>query len=395
MRHTLLLIIAASLLVAGCDKEKTTPITSANVSIDDISMNEGNGGTSNMEFTVKLSTALSQEASVKVTTKDGFAKAAEDYQALNQVIVFKAGETVKKVNVTIVADDLKEGIDEFQVLLSDAVNCNIFDGIGLGVINNDDTKIPVTSQGYTTPESYPGKTLVWSDEFNASSLNTQDWGFDVGTGCPNVCGWGNNELQYYTPGDNLSFSQGNMIIEARKEQMGGKNYTSTRLLSMGKKEFKFGRIDIRAKLPRGQGIWPAFWMLGSNFKSVGWPACGEIDIMEFLGHEEKRVHSTIHYRVGNNPRNSTASLLNDTPLPDEYHVYSLDWQQDKIRMFIDDKLITEFNPLNISGLGSGHPFNEPFFFIFNIAVGGNWPGSPNATTYFPQWLYVDYIRVFQ
>lgn len=392
MKKTLFTIFAIGFLFVACDKEKTSPITTANISINDISMNEGTGGTSNMEFTLTLSSALSQEASVKVTTKDGFAKAVEDYQALNEVVIFKAGETVKKVNVTIVADDLKEGIDEFQVLLSDAVNCNIFDGIGLGVINNDDTKIPVTNQGYTSPESYPGKTLVWSDEFNGGSLNGQDWGFDVGTGCPN-CGWGNNELQYYTPGDNLSFSQGNMIIEARKEQMGGKNYTSTRLLSMGKREFKFGRIDIRAKLPRGQGIWPAFWMLGSNFKSVGWPSCGEIDIMEFLGHDEKRVHSTIHYKFGNNARNTTASLLNDTPLPDEYHVYSLDWQQDKIRMLIDDKFIAEFNPVNL--VGAGHPFNEPFFFIINIAVGGNWPGSPNATTYFPQWLYVDYIRVFQ
>lgn len=392
MKKTLFTIFTIGLLFVACDKEKTTPITAANISIDDISMNEGNGGTNNMEFTLTLSSALSQEASVKVTTKDGFAKAVEDYQALNQVVVFKAGETVKKVSVVIVADDLKEGVDEFQVLLSDAVNCNIFDGIGLGVINNDDTKIPVTNQGYTSPDSYAGKTLVWSDEFNANALNTNDWGFDVGDGCPN-CGWGNNELQYYTPGDNLSFSQGNMIIEARKEQMGGKNYTSTRLLSLGKKEFKFGRIDIRAKLPKGQGIWPAFWMLGSNFRSVGWPSCGEIDIMEFLGHDEKRVHSTIHYKFGNNPRNTTASLLNETPLPDEYHVYSLDWQQDKMRMLIDDKLIAEFNPVNI--VGAGHPFNESFFFIINMAVGGNWPGSPNATTYFPQWLYVDYIRVFQ
>lgn len=392
MKKTLFGIFTLSFLFVACDKEKTTPITSANISINDISMNEGTGGTSNMEFSLTLSTALTQEASVKITTKDGFAKAVEDYQALNQVVVFKAGETVKKVSVTIVADDLKEGIDEFQVLLSDAVNCNIFDGIGLGVINNDDTKIPVNDIGFTSPESYPGKTLVWSDEFNANSLNAQDWGFDVGTGCPN-CGWGNNELQYYTPGDNLSFSQGKMIIEARQEQMGGKNYTSTRLLSMGKKEFKFGRVDIRAKLPKGQGIWPAFWMLGANFKSAGWPSCGEIDIMEFLGHEEKKVHATIHYKLGNNARNTTSSLLNDTPLPDEYHVYTLDWQQDKIRMLIDDKLIGEFNPVGIAG--ADHPFNAPFFFIINMAVGGNWPGSPNATTYFPQWLYVDYIRVFQ
>lgn len=393
MKTRILSFIGAAVLFVACDKEKTNPpIVGANISINDATMNEGNGGTSNMEFTVSLSTALSQEASVKITTKDGFAKAAEDYQALNQSVNFAPGETIKKVTVAIIADDLKEGMEEFQVLLSDAVNCNITDGIGLGVINNDDTKIPVNDIGYTTPDNYPGKTLVWSDEFNAPELNTTNWGFDVGTGCPN-CGWGNNELQYYTAGENLSFSQGKMIIEGRTEQREGKNYTSTRLISMGKREFKFGRVDIRAKLPRGQGIWPAFWMLGANFKSVGWPACGEIDIMEFLGHDEKRVHSTIHFKAGNNATNRTSSLLNDTPLPDEYHVYTLDWQQDKIRMLIDDKLINEFNPATLAG--AGHPFNEPFFFIINMAIGGNWPGSPNATTYFPQWLYVDYIRVFQ
>ena len=378
--------------VVGCDKEKTTPTATASMSIDDISQNEGNGGTSAMEFSIKLTQPLTQEASVRVITKDGFAKVNEDFQALDQVITFRAGETVKKVTVTIVADDLKEGVDEFQVLLSNAVNCSIFDGIGLGVINNDDSKIPVNDVGFTSPTSYPGKTLVWSDEFNAETLNTNNWSYDVGDGCPN-CGWGNNELQYYTSGENLTFSEGKMIIEGRKEQTQGKNYTSTRLLSLGKKEFKFGRVDIRAKLPKGQGIWPAFWMLGANFKSVGWPACGEIDIMEFKGHEETRVHSTIHYKFGNNARNTTASLLNDKPLPDEYHVYSMDWQQDKIRMFVDDKLIAEYNPQSI--VGPGHPFNESFFFIINLALGGNFSGNPNETTYLPQWLFVDYIRVFQ
>ena len=159
MKKTLFGIFTLSFLFVACDKEKTTPITSANISINDISMNEGTGGTSNMEFSLTLSTALTQEASVKITTKDGFAKAVEDYQALNQVVVFKAGETVKKVSVTIVADDLKEGIDEFQVLLSDAVNCNIFDGIGLGVINNDDTKIKFLKFSFLIITSFKNSPL--------------------------------------------------------------------------------------------------------------------------------------------------------------------------------------------------------------------------------------------
>jgi beta-glucanase (GH16 family) len=162
---------------------------------------------------------------------------------------------------------------------------------------------------------------------------------------------------------------------------------------MGKKSFKFGRIDIRAKLPKGQGIWPALWMLGDNFPTAGWPTCGEIDMMEFLGHDLTKVYSTIHFKSGNNPRNISKSFINSTPLPDEFHVYSLVWETDKMRMLIDDKLIGEFLASELGG--AANPFNDKFFFLFNVAVGGNWPGSPNTTTYFPQWMFIDYVRVFQ
>lgn len=383
------------LVLTGCKKENNgggTPEITPNLNISDAFKQEGNTGSTNMDFVLELSAPAKKEVSVRVLTKEGFAKASEDFTPVDQKIVFNIGETKKTVSVSIVGDDIKEGADDFQLALSEPVNCIVISNYAVGTIDNDDTKIPVTDVGYTTPTSYAGKTLVWADEFNGSALNTNDWNYDVGDGCPN-CGWGNNELEYYTAGDNLYMSQGKMIIEARKENRGSKNYTSTRLTTMGKKSFKFGRIDMRAKLPKGQGIWPAFWMLGDNFPTAGWPACGEIDILEFLGNDLSKVYSTIHFKSGNNARNISKSYVNSTPIPDEYHVYSLVWETDKMRMLIDDKLIGEFQVSDVSG--ATYPFNEKFFFLLNVAVGGNWPGAPNASTYFPQWMFVDYVRVFQ
>lgn len=389
--------LVTMMVIAGLACKKTpnevivTPDTLPTIGIDDLSKAEGNGGTATMDFSITLSKAFTKEVSVRAATKDLFGKAGEDFTALDQKIVFAPGETKKTISVQIVADDLREGTDDFQITLSEAVNCTVISN-GTGFIENDDTKIPVTTVGYNTTGSYAGKTLVWSDEFDGSALKTSNWNYDVGDGCPN-CGWGNNELEYYTAGDNATVTNGNLIIEARKESKNGKNYTSTRLQSLGKQSFKFGRIDIRAKMPKGQGIWPALWMLGDNFPTAGWPACGEMDILELLGHEPSKMYSTIHFKRGTGSVNISSNLTHTASLSEEYHVYSLDWSTDKMRFLFDDKLVREFTVADLGG--ATYPFNEKFFFIINLAVGGNWPGSPNATTYFPQWLFVDYVRVYQ
>lgn len=391
------LLFSIGLIFTQCKKETTgggTPETTPSLFVADVRKPEGNSGSGTMDFVFTLSKASSKEVSVKVQSKEVFAKAGEDFTAIDQRVTFAPGEINKTVSVSIVSDDIKEGTDDFQLFVSEPVNCIIPSAFATGTIENDDTRIPVNDAGYTTPESYPGRTLVWSDEFNGNALNTSNWNYDIGDGCArNNCGWGNNELEFYTEGENLFFTGGKMIIEARKESKGGKNYTSSRLTTMGKQSFKFGRIDIRAKLPKGQGIWPALWMLGDNFPTAGWPTCGEIDIMEFLGHDLTKVYSTIHFKSGNNPRNISKSFVNNSPLPDEFHVYSLIWEQDKMRMLIDEKLIGEFFASELGG--ATNPFNDKFFFLFNVAVGGNWPGAPNTSTYFPQWMFIDYVRVFQ
>ncbi|MGC4021776.1 MAG: glycoside hydrolase family 16 protein [Cyclobacteriaceae bacterium] len=182
-----------------------------------------------------------------------------------------------------------------------------------------------------------------------------------------------------------------------KESIGGFNYSSARINTGNKKTFKYGRIDIRAKLPVAKGMWPALWMLGTNIGSVGWPACGEIDMMELVGQSPNTVYGTMHWGTGANPLQNNGNhqyTLSSGDFSKQFHVFSTIWKQDTIQMYVDDNLYLNFtNQSNVAP--ANYPFNADEFFIFNVAVGGNWPGPPDDTTTFPQRMYVDYVRVFQ
>jgi beta-glucanase (GH16 family) len=249
--------------------------------------------------------------------------------------------------------------------------------------------VPIPTVGYSTPDHYPGMSLVWQDEFNGTTLDLTSWKYDLGGH-----GWGNNELEYYQE-KNTSVYDGYLIITAEKEAVGGKNYTSSRIKTQGLKEFRYGRIDIRALLPQGQGIWPALWMLGFNIDTVDWPACGEIDIMEMIGEptNDSKVYGTVHWdNAGSHASNGgNTTLTNGKIFADEFHVFSILWTETTITWYLDDVQyhIVNTTPEDLS------EFQNKFFFLFNVAVGGDWPGSPNATTVFPQRMVVDYVRVFQ
>lgn len=244
--------------------------------------------------------------------------------------------------------------------------------------------------GYPAPESYPGMDLVWSDEFDGDAINLNNWTYDLG-----ASGWGNNEWQNYTNSSlNSSVQDGFLSITAREETGGG--YTSARLKTQGLQTFQFGRIDVRAKLPQGQGIWPAIWMLGENINSVNWPACGEIDIMELVGHEPSTIHGTAHW--GSNwsvhqYSGSSIGLAGEQTFSDAFHLFSIVWEQDQITWLMDDQPYYTISPANMNG--QSYPFNSSFFFLLNVAVGGNWPGYPDASTSFPQTMTIDCVRVFQ
>ena len=225
---------------------------------------------------------------------------------------------------------------------------------------------------------------IWSDEFNTNgSPDAANWGYDLGAG-----GWGNNESQYYTSRtDNVIVENGVLKIIAKKENYQGSNYTSARLLSKGKYSIKYGKIEFRAKLPVGGGTWPALWMLGDNISTAGWPACGEIDIMEHKGNELNKIHGTLHFpgRSGGNP--DTTTVTPNTTASTEFHTYAIDWRADAIKFYIDDVLFKTFT--NTSSL----PFNQKFFLIINCAMGGSFGGAidPNFVS---STLEVDYVRVF-
>lgn len=396
--YVLLVLLAFALSFTRCNKDDggtTGGSTTPTLSISQVSKVEGNGGNNPFGFELTLSAASTQAITVELTTTNGTAVATEDFVTVNkQVVTIAPGQTKATFNVQVVGDEWKEGSEDFNLQLSNPVNCKLASTATKGFITNDDEKIRVVDDGSnTSPLTYPGYTLAWQDEFNGSSLNLTDWNFEVGDGCPNNCGWGNNELEYYTAGDNLYLQEGKAIIEARPESRGGKNYTSTRMTTQNKKTFTFGRIDIRAKLPKGQGVWPALWMLGTNITTVSWPKCGEMDILELLGHEPNKVYQTVHYGPGPGSIQKSQSRVSPTSYSDGFHLYSLIWVQDKLQFLVDNVLLLEVNKADVGG--NAYPFNSPFFFIFNIAVGGNWPGSPDASTQFPQWMMVDYIRVFQ
>ncbi len=241
--------------------------------------------------------------------------------------------------------------------------------------------------------------LVWSDEFdlpNGSAPSTANWVFDLGGN-----GWGNNELQTYTDRrDNSRIENGMLVIEARKESLQGKDgkqrdYTSARLKTQGKHSWTYGRIEARMKLPQGQGIWPAFWTLGNDISTVGWPKCGEIDIMENIGREPGIVHATVHGPgySGGKGIGGPVSLPGNTKFAEDFHVYSIDWQPQAIRWFLDGQLYFTLTPASLPP-GTTWVFDRPHYLLLNLAVGGNWPGTPNESTVFPQKLLVDYVRVY-
>ena len=242
--------------------------------------------------------------------------------------------------------------------------------------------------------SDPAYQLVWSDEFDGTTLDLGKWEPQIGTGCPSLCGWGNNELQYYRA-ENATVSGGLLTISAKEEAFGGKAYTSARLRTKDLGDWRYGRFEMRAKMPIGRGIWPAFWMLPTDEVYGGWPFSGEIDILEYLGQDPSRIFGTLHYGGPFSTFVSTATTLSSGTFHDGFHEFALEWDPHEIRWYLDGQLYA-CNSHWFSANGEyPAPFDQRFHLLLNMAVGGNLPGSPDASTVFPQELVVDWVRVWQ
>ena len=275
-----------------------------------------------------------------------------------------------------------------------------FSAVGLvGCDNSVDQMIP---DAEATPE---GWTLVWSDEFEGDEVDPSKWEFRNGDGCETAagCGWGNNELQIYAP-ENTTVEDGLLKITARQSTVNGDtSYTSSRLRTEGMGDWTYGRFEIRAKLPQGQGLWPAIWLLFSERTYGEWPLSGEIDIMEATGDRPDEIFGTIHYGnpLPNNVFVGEEFQLRSGTFSDDFFVYIVEWEEGEIRWYLNNVLYQTRTSEEWFTAGADReenpnaPFDHPFHMILNVAVGGNLPGAPDASTVFPQMMQVDYVRVYE
>lgn len=389
MKSNFTLFLASIIILASClssckkdDQDEDPQITG--LWLTDLTMTEGNSN-GVKQISIRIDGSVAEPSSVEYLIKEGGAQFGKDLEAGSGSIPIQPGDLSLSIPIQLIGDTYLEISETFTVELK--VDDKTF--IIEPVVLDDDNIEPVLEDedGYYTAEEHPSMELVWQDEFSGTSLNSEFWGYDLGNGCSvGICGWGNNELETYTSNEaNVKLENDRLVITAINT---GGSYTSARIKTQNKIKPRYGRIDVRAKLPKGQGIWPAIWMLGDNITTINWPACGEIDIMELVGHEPAKTHGTVHFDQGGYKSSTGSTSLANGDFSDSFHVFSIVWEQNKITWYVDNQSFKTFNHTESE-------FNQSFFFIMNVAVGGNWPGSPNETTVFPQRMEVDYIRVFQ
>lgn len=375
-------IIFLALLLTGCKDEVENMVTG--FSLESIKVSEGNSLAS-QSLIVQVNGTLQSDLTVSYHLKEGTAKFDQDLKSTSGQLTLLASQPTAQVSVEIIGDEYLELTESFDLVVT-------YEGqeypLTVEIADDDPMEeILISSTGFYTSNVHPSMQLVWSDDFSGTQLNMNYWTYELGNGCSvGVCGWGNNELESYTSDPaNIFVANGTVTIKALNN---AGSYTSARIKTQGKVNVQYGRIDVRAKLPSGQGIWPAIWMLGEKITSVNWPACGEIDIMELVGHEPQKVHGTVHYSNEGYKSSTGSTSLSSGDFSDQFHVFTIMWEKNKITWYVDNQSFKTFET-NVT------TFNNPFFFILNVAVGGNWPGPPDANTVFPQEMVVDYVRVFR
>ena len=367
--HLIGLVILQSLIISSCKKGPVTLTTPDIMISSSVFPIVEDAPDASVNLPVTLSGAHNKVVSVEYATADSTAISGKDYMAMTSgKLTFQPGETSKEIKVNILSDTAQKQDVSFKIVFSNPMN---------GVLTRSGMIIKIINVDYAT--------LAWSNEFDAGPLNTATWNYEQG-----ATGWGNNELQNYTNSiNNVHIDSGYLHISALNPS--GSSYTSGRITTQGKKEFTHFRVEIRAMLPEGKGIWPALWTLGGNFSSVGWPKCGEIDIIELLGHTPSTVHGALHWESNGHVSRTNSFSLSAGKFSSGFHIFSLVWTPNTLKWLVDNQQFFFLNRAEINTF----PFDLPQFFIFNVAVGGNWPGSPDQTTTFPQHMIVDYIRVYQ
>jgi beta-glucanase (GH16 family) len=369
-------------VAVGCDKKSTAPLIESYLKADG---NWAGSTDQNEKISFRIDTSAVKAFSIWI-------------QIQSEIVVIRLdadpGQPIATASRNAFSFS-RSGLNVTAEILSDTTCEGTFEYGGISgqwsCVKGDS----VREDGFQTPE---GWRMVWHDEFDDHDIDSAKWGYEV-----NGKGGGNNELQYYTDrGDNAFIENDALVIQALKEQYTGtdgtRNYTSARIRTKNKGDWKYGRFDIRAKLPFGQGLWPAIWMMPTDAVYGSWPSSGEIDIMEELGQEPNKVYQTLHFGgPGAHSQTGGSYVLKSGDFSDDFHLYTLEWDSTAMRWFVDDTMvqIKKVDSWYTTAAPRPAPFNQRFYMILNLAVGGNWPKSPNATTAFPQRLTVDYVRVFQ
>lgn len=379
----------------GCEAKNTSiPVVAVKtkIEINDSTFTEGAANYASLN--VSLTGMPITPIYVEYETVPATAGQGEDFETTSGILVFSGEEASHSQNIFIeIMDDDKYEEEEFFEIhfTADTLVYLNNEKVKITILDNDVQLTDNDFPGYATPMEYKGWNFFWADEFGGNELNLENWTQ------ANRGNWYNNELQYYKP-ENTGVENGLLTITAKPELIYNHNYSSSRIWSEHNVFFKYGRIDIRAKLPFSQGLWPALWMMGENKDEVGWPECGEIDIMELRGAIPNVVGATVHYRnaAGNHQYVVTNKYtLSNGDFSDEFHVFTMIWDEHKIKFFVDDNpyVTIFFSSLNFNN--NNNPFLKDFFILMNVAVGGNYGGNPDATTIWPQKMEVDYVRIFQ
>lgn len=397
MRYSILILFSITFFSLGCKKkEEEVIIPKPEISID---LNKTIVEGDDQQKTVTLKLYLSQEVPEGATPTISYytehvSADGDDYNSISeddaQIVNFSVGERTKNITITINGDEEFESDEEFIVKLTSANGFRLKSDAKEAVVKiTNDEICEGNCEGYLSPENYAGYELVWSDEFSEVNIDTDKWQWEV-----NGDGGGNGEEQYYTDRDiNSYIEDGKLVLFAQREQYQDHEYTSARLNSSGKFSFQYGRIDFRAKVASGTGAWPALWMLGDNFWDEGWPYCGEIDIMEHVGYDAQGLHVNAYFgdQSGGKGDHHGYHRINE-PWSDRYHIYSIEWNENGISYLVDNN---EVHSLDHSNVGNyTYPFDQSFFIIMNIALGGGFGGTINDNLQNTT-MKVDYVRVFQ
>ncbi len=398
LRYTLYLLLILSIYSCGSDDGSSPmpnqPNVTPELSVQETSAIEVDGGVSAI-FEVRANRDdFTEEVSFDYQTRGLTAEPGVDFNSISGRGTIAVGSNTLEINIEVLNDDIREIDEEFELVISNAQNATIQLASNIATIRDNDPSNIGDSDGYNTPTSYFGFDQSLVLDFDEATIDEDVFSFELGDGCDqSLCGWGNNELQKYSDSEsNARIVDGRLVITATEDQPN--DYRSARMITKDKVEFQFGRVDVRAKLPTGQGLWPAIWMLGANIDEVGWPASGEIDIMEMIGNRPNTVFGTAHWGNAGDPSTfQSGEYTNAEEFSQSFHVFSLVWERDEIVWYVDEE---KYHTVSRSTVGNvQYRFNEEFFLILNVAVGGNFPGDPDETTIFPQSMEIDYLRVFQ